>query len=64
MGNMQGHGLITNQHNLGPLVKRFGDMIGYDAGSNLKAKIKEFIVDNRWNMLRPTSSALLAGVCA
>lgn len=45
-------------------MKRFGDMIGYDAGSNLKAKIKEFIVDNRWNMLRPTSSALLAGVCA
>ena len=51
---------VDNWHNLGPLVKQFGDRIAYDAGSNLKAKVKEFIVNNRWHMPRFTSNALLA----
>ena len=50
---------FDNWHSEGPLYQKFGYRIVYDAASNLKARMKEFIVNNDWVLPRAVSSDLV-----
>lgn len=50
---------VDNWHNLGPLIKRFGDrVVLYDAVSITKAKVCDYICEGRWNFPRTISHIL------